>query len=448
MSAHLPATLSDHTDVLDDDETADVELAGRTRKALIWIFALVFGFGIAAAVIPIGGAVIGTGQLGAETRIKRIAHPTGGVIKAIFVQNGRHVRAGDVLMRLDTTVADADASLSGRSVNQLLAQRARLEAERIGSPSIQWPTQLLKDRSDGAQRAVADEARLFTLRSSENLGLRAQVLSRIVQFNEEINGYRAQIASLRQQQALIEPERKGVRELWEKDLVTINRMNELERTQAEMNGSIGALNASIAQAQGKIAEARQQVIQIGESHRSEAGTQLAQVNSTLNDQQLRNVSAEDQRSRTDIRAPYDGVVDKMHFTATGDVVQRAETIMELVPDQDQLIVEAAISPADIDQVRTGQPVRIRFTSFDTTTTPEVLGKVMVVAAERTTDEKTGTSYFVVRIQIDNTDLAKKGGLKLRSGMPAEIFIETGSRSMLSYLTRPLFDQMARAFKDK
>jgi HlyD family secretion protein len=447
MPASLPAVLGDHEDPPQDEIAAEAKLAGRMRKALIWIGVLVFGFGLAAAVIPIGGAVIGSGQVGAESRIKRIAHPTGGVIREVLVDNGQHVRAGQVLMRLDTTVTDADADLTGRTVNQLLAQRARLEAERIEAPTIQWPQQLLADTSEGARRAVADETRLFALRRGEGASLRSQIQSRIVQFNEEINGYRAQIASLRQQQALIEPERRGVRELWEKDLVTINRMNQLERTQAEMNGSIGALNASIAQAQGRIAEARQQIVQIGESRRSEAGTQLAQLNATLNDQQLRNISAVDQRTRTEIRAPYDGVIDKMRFTAAGDVIQRAETIMEIVPDRDQLIVEGAIALGDVDQVRTGQAARIRFTAFDSTSTPEVRGKVVFVAAERTTDQNTKASYFAVRVEIDDADLAKKGNLQLRAGMPAEIFIETGSRTMLSYLTRPLADQMARAFKD-
>lgn len=447
MSVSLPAAFAEYEDVLADEALSDARLAQRRRRAFVWIAVLVFGFGLAAAVIPIGGAVIGTGQLGAETRIKRIAHPTGGIIKAVLVENGQHVRAGDVLMRLDTTVTNADVDLTGRTVSQLLAQRARLEAEQVEAARIQWPQQLLADRSDGAKRAMADETRLFALRRNEGASLRAQVQARIVQFNEEINGYRAQIASLRRQQALIEPERRGVRELWEKDLVTINRLNQLERTQAEMTGSIGALNASIAQAQGRIAEARQQIVQVGESRRSEGGTQLAQINSALNEQQLRSVSAVDQQSRKEIRAPYDGVVDKMHFTAAGDVIQPAETIMEIVPDRDRLIVEGAIGPGDVDQVHIGQPARIRFTAFDATSTPEVRGKVIFVAAERTVDQATNSNYFAVRVQLDNADLAKKGNFKLRSGMPAEIFIETGSRSMLSYLTRPLADQMARAFKD-
>ncbi|MEO5587215.1 MAG: HlyD family type I secretion periplasmic adaptor subunit [Novosphingobium sp.] len=447
MSLDLPASLVEHQEVLQDDAIADAQLVTRMRQALIWIGILVFGLGLAAAFVPIGGAIIGSGQLGAETRIKRIAHPTGGVVKTVLVDNGRHVRAGDVLIRLDPTISTADAAFTGRSVSQLLAQRARLEGERIGATEIRWPPTLAGDSSEGARRALADEDRLFTLRRSENASMRAQVESRIAQFNQEINGYRAQIAALRRQQALIEPERRGVRELWEKDLVTINRLNQLERTQSEMEGSVGALQASIAQAQGRIAEARQQIIQIGESRRSEAGTQLAQVNTMLNEQQLRSVSATDQLSRTEIRAPYDGIVDKLRFTAAGDVIQPAETIMEIVPDRDQLIVEAAIGPTDIEQVRTGQPARIRFTSFDATSTPEVVGKVIFVAAERTTDPKSGAGYFLVRVQIDKTDLSRKGNLPLRAGMPAELFIETGSRSMLSYLTRPLIDQMARAFKD-
>ena len=417
------------------------------RWVLIAIAVLVLGFGLAAALIPIGGAAVGAGQVGVESKVKRIAHPSGGIVAEIFVRNGDRVRAGQPLMRLDDTVSGAQSSLSALSVNQLLAQRARLEAERLGTGRIAFPPALTNSADAGAHQAMADEARLFTIRRSEQRGLRSQMAARVIQYRRQIDGYNAQIRALQQQAALIEPERRGVKELWDKDLVTISRKNELERSAVDLQGSIGALQAQIAQTMARITEANEQMIQLGETRRAEAGTQLGTINGALNDQQVRSITAGDTQDRSVIRAPYDGVVDKLAFAAVGEVVRPAETIMEIVPDRDQLLVEAAIQPGDIDQVRTGQAARLRFTAFNSTVSPEIAGKVSFVAAERTTDPESRTSFYAVRIAIDSADLARWPELKLKPGMPAEAMIETGSRSMLSYITKPLRDQFARAFRD-
>lgn len=418
-----------------------------SRTAAIAVVALVLGFIVFAVLIPIGGAVVGSGQVGVASRIKRIAHPIGGTIAQIYVQNGDHVNKGDILMRLDDEVSGAQSDLSSLTVDQLTAQRARLEAERLGSAAINFPASLRSRTDAGARQAMADEEKLFRIRRAEQGGMRAQLTARVAQFNKQIQGYQAQIRALQQQAALIEPERKSVQELWEKNLVTIARLNQIERTSADMQGSIAALQAQIAQTQSRITEANEQLLQLGETRRADAGTQLASVNGTLNQEQIRSVNASDQHERSVIRAPYSGVVDKLAFSSVGDVVKPAEPIMEIVPDRDRLLVEAGISPSDIDQVTTGQRARIRFTAFNSTASPEIAGRVTVVAPERTTDPETRTSYYSVRVEVDERDLARWPELKLRPGMPAEIFIQTGSRSMLSYLTKPLRDQFARAFRD-
>lgn len=422
-------------------------IRSKLKLSLIAIAVLVFGFGAAAAFLPIGGAVVGSGQVGVESRIKRIAHPTGGIISELYVKNGDHVSKGDILMRLDDTVSGADAQLTGLSVDQMLAQRARLEAERLGTGSIAFPADLVRSKDPGARKAMADEQKLFSIRRGESGGMRAQLIARIGQYRQQIAGYNAQIGALRQQTALIEPERKGVKELWDKDLVTISRLNQLERTQVDMQGNIAALQAQIAQTEARITEAREQMIQMGETRRSEAGTQLATVNASLNQQQVRSVSAGDTHERSVIRAPYSGNVDKLAFATIGDVVRPAETIMEIVPDNDKMVVETAVSPADIDQLRTGQRARIRFSAFNSTSTPEIHGRLSVVAPERTTDQQSKQSFYAVRVEIDQAELAKEPDMKLVPGMPAEVFIETGNRSMLSYITKPLRDQFARAFRD-
>jgi HlyD family secretion protein len=180
--------------------------------------------------------------------------------------------------------------------------------------------------------------------------------------------------------------------------------------------------------------------------KSEAGTDLAQVNTVLNQQQLRSVAASDQQDRSEIRAPYTGVIEKIAFAAIGDVVRPAEPIMEIVPDRDTFVVEAMVSPTDIDQTMKGQVARVRFSSFNLPTTPEVLGKVTYVATDRTENPESNQAYYMVRIEVDLASV-KKEGLVLRSGMPAEVYIETGNRSMLSYLTKPFMDQFMRAFRD-
>lgn len=418
----------------------------RSRQSLRVIGALLGVFLLAGIVIPIGGAVIGGGALTVEGNVKRIAHPLGGVISQILVKDGDHVKKGDVLLKLDTTVTSVRADLSGRTVAQLLASRARLEAEREGRASLRFPPLLLARNDVDARDAMAAERRLFQLQLAERSGIRSQLQQRIVQLNRQVEGYRAQIVALQKQQALIEPERQGVKELWDKGLVTIARRNQLERTAADLEGSIASLEASIAQAQARITETQQQMFQVDESARSDAGKELAQVNNALNDQQVQEAAAGDAFQRSDIRAPYNGVIDKLAFSSTGDVIQPAQPIMEIVPDNDLMIADARISPADIDRVRTGQKARVRFTAFAASATPELPGKVVFVSADRTTDEQTGMSFYRVKIEVDPAQL-KKEKLKLVTGMPVEVFIATGTRSMLSYVTKPLADQFSRAFRD-
>jgi HlyD family type I secretion membrane fusion protein len=446
MPTNLPARLQNSDWAITPYDPGS-SMRGKSRTALIIVAVLALSIGLAMTLIPIGGAVVASGQVGVESRIKKVAHPTGGTIAALYVKNGDHVSKGDILVRLDDTVSGAQSELSTLSVDQLLAQRARLEAERLGAPSINWPATLTARPDAGARHAITDEQKLFNIRRSENEGLRAQLMARVSQYHRQIQGYEAQISALRKQSALIEPERRGVKELWDKDLVTISRLNQLERSSVDLQGNVAALQAQIAETQARITETQQQLIQVGETRRSEAGTQLATLNGVLNQEQIRNVAASDQHERSVVRAPYSGTVDKLQFTAIGDVVKPADTMMEIVPDTDRLIVEAAISPADIDQVVLGQKARIRFSAFSSTATPEIRGKVVLVAPERTNDPETRQSYYAVRIAVDQADLARNPELKLRPGMPAETFIETGNRSMISYMTKPLRDQLARAFRD-
>jgi len=427
-------------------DNAGIAAPRALRRLLLAVVALFLVLLALAATVPIDGAVIGAGQITVETRVKRVAHPTGGVIGAILVHNGDHVVAGQVLLRLDDRVTGADARLADLTVDQLLAQQARAQAERLGLAAIVFPAELTGAGTPAAARAMDDERRLFALHRSEERGMQAQLAARVLQDNAEIHGFEAQIAALNEQRRLIERERQGVRELWDKQLVTISRMNQLDRTAVDLDGSRGSLEAQIAQTRAKIIEAREQAIQLTQSRRVAAGNELAQINTQLNQQQIRRVTANDSRDRSDVRAPYAGTVEKIAFAAVGDVIRPAEPILEIVPDHDAMVVEAMISPAQIDQVRAGLDARIRLPGLNRAATPELPGRVIYVATDRTENADTHQVYYLARVAIDPAALAQPG-FALKSGMPAEVHIAAGRRSLLSYLMKPLRDQFARAFRD-
>jgi HlyD family secretion protein len=427
-------------------DNAGIAAPRALRRLLLAVVALFLVLLALAATVPIDGAVIGAGQITVDTRVKRVAHPTGGVIGAILVHNGDHVVAGQVLLRLDDRVTGADARLADLTVDQLLAQQARAQAERQGLAAIVFPAELTGAGTPSAARAMDDERRLFALHRSEERGMQAQLAARVLQDNAEIHGFEAQIAALNEQRRLIERERQGVRDLWDKQLVTISRMNQLDRTAVDLDGSRGSLEAQIAQTRAKIIEAREQAIQLTQTRRVAAGNELAQINTQLNQQQIRRVTANDSRDRSDVRAPYAGTVEKIAFAAVGDVIRPAEPILEIVPDHDAMVVEAMISPAQIDQVRAGLDARIRLPGLNRAATPELPGRVIYVATDRTENADTHQVYYLARVAIDPSALAQPG-FALKSGMPAEVHIAAGRRSLLSYLMKPLRDQFARAFRD-
>lgn len=422
------------------------------RRALRWgliaIVAAVFGLGGLAATVKMAGAVVAIGDVAVESKIKQVQHPAGGVISQILVRNGDKVAAGQVLIRLDTTVSGPSASLTGASVDQLLARQGRLEAEREGRASLAFPAELARRSSEPAARAaMADEARLFQLRATSRLGQLAQLRERVSQLEEQIKGYQLQAQASREQARLIAGELESARELWEKRLVTIQRLNALERGAVELNGNAAALDANVAQARAGITEIRQQMIALDQEFRSQAGTELADVLQRLATLRQNQVLADDSFERSLIRAPQAGVVDKLAFNTVGGVVPPGETIMEIVPVADRLLVEAKVSPADIDQLHVGQLAMLRFSAFDMQTTPEIEGRVERVSPELGVDQRTGARFYTVIIRIPDNELTKLGPLKLLPGMPVEAFIQTGRRTMLNYLTKPLADQIKRSFRE-
>ena len=424
------------------------------RRHLIFgvatVAVIVFGVGGWAATMELGGAVVAPGSLVVDSNVKKVQHLSGGIVKEIRVREGDHVKAGDILVRLDETQTKAANSVVTKNLEELTAQQARLEAERDGADKIEFPTvvtELARD-SSSATRIMIAEQKLFELRRQAREGKKAQLRERISQLKEEIQGTVGQTAAKVQEIELINKELEGVRELREKNLVPLSRMTALERDAARIVGERSQLIAATAQAKGKITETELQIIQIDQDLRSEVGKDLGETRAKVSEFIEREVATADQLKRVDIRAPQNGIVQQLAVHTVGGVIAAGDAIMLIVPDADTLMVEVKISPQDIDQLYFGQAATLRFTAFNARTTPEIDGKVSLISADITQDQRTGISYYLGRITLSASEIARLGDVKLIPGMPVTAFIKTTDRTMLSYITKPLRDQAERAFKEK
>jgi HlyD family secretion protein len=418
---------------------------------LIMFGVVTFGIGGWAATSQLSGAVIGQGVVVVDSSVKKVQHATGGIVGELRVREGDRVNAGDILIRLDETQTLANATIVTKSLDELLARQARLEAERDGADQIAFPKALLeriKDSNSDTGRAIAAETKLFDLRRQARNGQKAQLKERSAQLQEEIKGYAGQADAKQKEVDLIHQELEGVRTLFQKNLVPMTRLTSLERDTARLEGERSQLAGMMAQSKGKIAEIELQVIQIDQDLRTEVGKDLIETRSKLSELAERKIAAVDLLNRIDIRAPQTGRVHELSVHTVGGVIAPGEQIMLIVPDADALAVEVKISPRDIEQVYVGQTATMKFAAFNQKTTPEIDGEISVVAADITEDKRTGASYYTARLLLKPDELAKLGSAKLVPGMPVEVFIKTPGRTALSYLVKPLRDQAERAFKER
>lgn len=412
---------------------------------------LIGGLGGWAAMTPLAGAVIAHGQIDVSGNVKRVQHREGGIVEAIYVVDGDRVKAGDVVVRLDATSIRANLAILETQIVDLLARRQRLLAERESAHDL--PELVLKaDLYPGVvgaelQNTIEAERRLFKARLVSIESRKSQLGAQVTQSRKAIDGLQARLMATRDQLQLTTEELDGVLPLWDKGLVSIDRLSQLRRSKAELTGTIGEIISQIASNEGQILERQIAAGNLDEERRAEAETGLRETDGKLAELIQQAISAHDQMKHIDIRAPQEGIVHELAYHTVGGVIPPGETIAIIVPVSDELIVNARIKPTDVDMVVPGQAARLRLTAFNSRRTPEVNARIGVVAADATVDPATRESYYLARIRIPAEELGK---LKepLLPGMPVEAYVTTSERTALDYLLKPLTDQFARALREE
>lgn len=411
---------------------------------------LVGGLGGWAAATDISGAVVTQGTLVVDTNVKKVQHPTGGVVGQLFVREGDRVETGQMLLRLDDTQLKSNLGIVTSSIDELTARAARNEAERDGVAELVFPADLVERAAadEKVARILLGEKNLFRIRSEARAGQKAQLRERIGQLDEEIGGAERQVAAKRREHELIQKELVGVRELYAKNLIQLTRLTALERDAARIEGEQGSLRAQIAQTRGKKAEIALQILQIDQDLRTEVGRDLADIRGKLSELREKKVAAEDSLRRVEVRAPQAGTVHQLAAHTVGGVINPAEPVMLIVPEADRLTADVKVQPHDIDQLRPGQAAIIKFSAFNQRTTPEFTAQVKTISADTSADQRTGATYYTVRLAIPEEEITKAGHLKLLPGMPLDAYIQTGERTVMSYLVKPLGDQIGKAWRER
>ncbi|MCH9662193.1 MAG: HlyD family type I secretion periplasmic adaptor subunit [Gammaproteobacteria bacterium] len=409
---------------------------------------LVLGFGGWAVFASISGAIIATGQVAVESNTKTLQHLEGGIVSDILISEGDPVYQGQLLMRLDGTETQSRLSIVRGRIDELLAKQARLRAERDGLDEIEFPFEIAyRSVEESVENILSGQKRLFASRQATLVGQKAQLKEKITQLDKEILGLEAQLQAKEAQASLIASELEDLLGLREQGLVSEGRVLALKREAAKIGGERGQHVAQIARIKGQISETRLQIIQLEQEARTEVLNEITDVEAQLTELTEKRVAAEEQLRRIEIRAPHSGQIHQMMVHTIGGVIGPGQQLLQIVPQDDRLVVEARLEPRDIDQIRVRQAAVARFSAFDQRSTPEIKGFVKRIAADLSQDPVTGQQYYAVRIEFDEKEKTRLGKNELVPGMPADIFIATGARTPISYLLQPLTDQIARAFRE-
>lgn len=425
--------------------SVDTSMEGPKRVGLT-IFFLVFGvFGTWAAVAPLDGNAVASGRVTVRSYSKVVQHLEGGIISDIRVQNGDSVREGDAMLVIDNTQSMAQLEIASSQFVALKAREARLIAERDGLDRVVYPNIPSISEASVTQETLTQDG-MFDARRAANDGRTEVLQQRIGQQQEQIIGLEALKASKLVLAASYAEELADTQELLSQGFSDIATVRGLQRNHATFEAQAAEHASNIAAIGVQIGETRLQILQLERDFQNEVVTELGEVQTNLNDTNERVTALEDVVSRTVVRAPADGIVNGMQFHTIGGVVGPGNPIADIVPQSEELIIEAGISPTDIDRVFEGQEASIRFSSFSSAV-PTIVGTLLSLSADAFTDQNTGMSYYQARIEVPPSALEELGELELLPGMPAEVFINTGSRTLLQYLMRPFTNALARSLNE-
>jgi HlyD family type I secretion membrane fusion protein len=419
----------------------------RTRVVLasLFVLALVVGFGGWAAHADLSGAIIAQGKVAVKKQVKLVQHRDGGIVSEILVANGDRVKEGEVLIRLDETQTKSELGVLRSQITELLGRRARLSAERDEATEIIFEREF--ETAPQSAEIARGELRLFRENRAVREARREQLLLQVEQYEEQVRGLNSQEISNAAERVMVGDDLKRLMPLFNNKFIEIGRIRAMERDLVKIDGLKGEIAANIARVRGQISETKIKIIEADQQVRTDAQREYREVDGRIAELQERIVAAQDRLSRMNLTSPISGFVNELSVHTINGIIAPKETLMSIVPDGAELIVEARIAPIDIDQAIAGQSARMRFTAFNQRTTPEIAGVVETIGAAATLDPASGQTYYLSTIAIAG-GIDKIGGKPIVPGMPTEVFLATGTRSALSYLVKPFTDQMMRSFREE
>ncbi len=410
---------------------------------------LVGGFGTWSLVTNISGAIIAGGQLEVERNRQVVQHLDGGIVDKVLAEEGDRVEAGQILIRLDRNVLDSELAIVEGQLYELMARAGRMVAERDNTPEIAFHPELLKIAAQREEIAdlLQGQERLFEARKVTLEKEADQLARRGEQIESQVTGIDAQTDALNEQLSLIDEELKDQQTLLDKGLAQATRVLSLRRERARLSGTIGELTASRAEALGRMTEIDIEILKLETSRREEAITRLRDLQYNLVELIERRQSLRSRLERMDIKAPVSGILYGMTVNTPFSVVRPAEPVAYIVPQDRPLVIAARIEPIHVDQVFVGQDVVLRFSAFDSRTTPEMDGRLVQISADAFTDDRTMVSYYRAEIELLEGEIDKLEGKAIIPGMPVEAYIRTNARTPMAYLLKPFTDYFNKAFRE-
>lgn len=439
------------TDPVDERAIKEADRAiGRWTWIGIGIVLASFGLTAVWSILaPLSSAVVASGSVKVDSSRKKVQHQEGGVVKEILVKDGESVRAGQILVRLDETRVGASHGVVQTQYLAAIAQQARLTAERDKLKQIQWPPELLSRKDEPQVKEVMrGQVSLFEARQASLLGQLSMLDKQIASKHSQIDGLAGQQASKEEQLKSFRNDLDAVASLLEKGLVEKTKYRTIERELARLEGERLAHTSEIAAARANIGEKELQKFQIQKTFHEEVSAELRKIQTEAFDFLERKSASQYALAQTELKAPVDGTVVDLRVHTLGGVVGPGEVLLEIVPVDDQLIVESRVRPEDVDRVRPGLEAAVKLLAFDARTQVELIGKVNYVSADAIADPKLGVTFFVVKVEVPDSERAKLNGQTIQPGMVADVFVRTGERTFLQYLVQPITASFSKAWRER